>query len=472
MKAIFSVILFMFCILSESHAQPSTMWQLLSNGEIIKWVYIGGDEFNDPTLDDSKWYTTYPWGRNAWGPYYNQEYPTNGQNFEFGFNSNVNSGTMKIIAKREDIPELGVGYQPPNYRLKDGSYNYQTWHYTTGMIFSKEKFKYGLFEISAKWPSGKGTFPAFWLFYGPPGDEEEIDIIEFKGETPNRYHIDTHCPNGCPDGEWVTTNTNLSTSFNTFRAEWGPGACIFSVNNIENAIYFDDLDYQMHIITNFAIAGPGTPFPPGADATTILPTNMEINFIRVWYRLDCEQNITINNLIQSETDETTKTGKNIVVSNTTVNEDQFLKLIATESITLLPTTLITGSFTANIIECPIIQTGDGPYINNEESTIRKKELKSTYETEEVKNTSADTKAILYVKITPNPARDVVLLEFDGTTKVSFTIGIFNNMGQSVFSKLIDNTDKLEIDCSKFPRGVYFLRGVFANSKVEEKFILN
>ncbi|HBX51179.1 MAG: hypothetical protein A2275_09080 [Bacteroidetes bacterium RIFOXYA12_FULL_35_11] len=482
MKAILLTILLLSLHKNMLFAQPETMWQLLTNGTIIKWAYADGDEFSGNSLDENKWQNCFPWGRNYNGPSINQEYMTDGNNIEFGYNSDVNSGTLRLIAKREDIYARGVWYDTSaTSTLKDGSPNLQTWHYTSGMIFSKQKYKYGLFEIGAKWPDGKGFFPAFWLYGANP--DEELDIIEYKGETPNRYHVDTHCPSGCEDyynffgivddyGGWVPLIGNLTESFNTIRAEWGNDACYFSINNYEFAIWLGDLNYQANIIANFSIAGTNAPFPPAADNTTPCPTTMEIDFIRVWTRLDCDHDITINNYNQTITDETAKTGKNINVSNTTLYQDQSLKLIATESITIEPNTVIQGNFEAKIVDCPNLSKSNSNYVGPVQVENNGQSNKNSKDTTLLSSSREKSKPLFYTKIFPNPSNGKITIEFEGIIDRTIKLELYNSSGNTVFSKEIQTLNKIDIDISNLSKGVYLLKGFFGDKTVSEKIILN
>lgn len=82
MKKTITTLIVLLMIINNVRSQPETIWQLLQNGDIIRWAYSGGDEFNGTSLDESKWLNSYPWGRNYSGTCY-QEYMTDGQNFQF-----------------------------------------------------------------------------------------------------------------------------------------------------------------------------------------------------------------------------------------------------------------------------------------------------------------------------------------------------------------------------------------------------
>lgn len=468
MKKTITTLIVLLMIINNARSQPETMWQLLQNGDIIRWAYSGGDEFNGTSLDESKWLNSYPWGRNYSGTCY-QEYMTDGQNFQF------DNGILKLIAKKEDVYARGVPYESDNFLLQDGQANLRWWHYTSGMVFSKRKYKYGLFEIRFKLPAGKGLWPAFWLFGGNPN--EEFDIFEYKGETPNKIHYDMHCPgNECNNfGGWVTATGNFSDGFNTMMGEWGPNAAFWYLNGQEFAIWLGNLDFQANIIANLGIANEAPcAFNPGPDNSTPFPAVFEIDYIRVWTRLECDQTITISNYNQTLTDPTVITGENINVTDMNLSPGQSLSLIATNEIVIGPETNIEGEFEAKIVACPGPGKMADPTFNNPDTSLLKI-ISSLPESEnkENSNNSIDflNKPVLYTKIFPNPSKGLINIEFEGDINRNIRIEIFNASGQSIFLKETIKEKILQIDISQFSKGIYYLTGTFDGKIISEKIIL-
>jgi len=470
MKKTIIIFITMLTIIGNLKGQPETIWQLLMDGSIIRWAYSGGDEFNGTQLDNSKWYTC--------GDGWNREH---GNELQYYLDNNIvlDNGILKLVAKREP------GYYDV-WRFDGGAHVIQKYfEYTSGWIQPKMKFKYGLFEIRFKLPVGKGLWPAFWLYGGNPN--EEFDIFEYKGETPNKIHIDMHCPNGCDNynpsglypynfGGWVTASGNFSDSYNDMMGEWGPGACFWYLNGQEFAVWWGDLNYQENIIANLAIANDAGPFEPGPDNTTPFPAYFEIDFIRVWTRLDCEQTITISNYNQAVTDPTVITGQNINVSNMTLSQGQSLKLIATDGITIEPNTTIEGDFEAKIVECPGPKKKEENFFNQSDSALK---IISSIEPDSINGNNnkqayanIENPPLLYIKVFPNPTEGKITIEFDGKIERNIKIEFINSSGQNVFSK--DNiTEKtLNIDISHLPKGIYFLKGTFGDKSVSDKIILN
>ena len=443
--------------------QPEAIWQLLQDGSIVRWAYSGGDEFNGTSLDLNKWYTCVDGWNREHGP---------GEELQYYLDDNIvlDNGILKLIAKEEP------GYYNV-WRFDGGAHIEQKYFkYTSGWIQTKQKFKYGLFEIRVKLPEGKGLWPAFWLFGGNP--DEEFDIFEYKGETPNRIHYDMHCPNGCQNfGDWITVNGNFSDGFNVIMGEWGPNATFWYLNGREFTIWFGNLYYQASVIANLAIATNFGPFSPGPDNSTMFPSIFEIDYIRIWTRIDCEQNITIENYSQTNTDPTVITGNQITMGgnngDANLQNGQHLKMIATDRINLRPGfEAESGSnFSAKIINCPSINNN---YKSIEEQdsglcvisecvpdSLHQMQTKSTFE----------NSPSLYTKIYPNPTDGEIDIEFVGKIERNVKITLTNSTGMVVFiqDNIIDN--KISIDISNLAKGVYILTGYFGDSTISEKIIL-
>jgi beta-glucanase (GH16 family) len=138
------------------------------------WQLVWSDEFNYSGLPDrSKW--GYDVGGHGWGNKELQYYTERRKE-----NARVENGHLIIEARR------------------DGS---ESNEYTSARLVSKGKgdWTYGRFEVRAKLPSGRGTWPAIWMLpsvksYGGGGwpDNGEIDIMEHVGFDPNVIHGSAH----------------------------------------------------------------------------------------------------------------------------------------------------------------------------------------------------------------------------------------------------------------------------------------
>ena len=110
------------------------------------WTLIWNDDFNEPTLDNNKW-NVLRW-RPGWVNNENQAYTDRDTNLYF------ENGNLVIRALVEP------GYYDQDYQ--GNSYNSD---YTSGRINTAGKFSttYGRFDIRAKLPKGRGSWPAIWM---------------------------------------------------------------------------------------------------------------------------------------------------------------------------------------------------------------------------------------------------------------------------------------------------------------------
>src|SRR6185437_12244267 len=166
----FSIII-LASLISSAFAAPTTRPsnsapQLEKSG----WTLTFHDEFDGSKLDESKWMDRYPYGRT---------HSNNEQEYYAPDGYTVSDGQLHLNAKpvRADARDKTKGMP-----------------YTSGMASSHGKFsqKYGWFEIRARFPSGKGYWPAFWLLPENGGWPPEIDILEILGHEPAIVHFTVH----------------------------------------------------------------------------------------------------------------------------------------------------------------------------------------------------------------------------------------------------------------------------------------
>jgi hypothetical protein len=173
--------------------------------------------------------------------------------------------------------------------LKDGAMQLD---YLTSCVWSRQEFQYGYFECRCKVPSGKGLWPAFWL-YGQ-NQKDEIDFMEMKGENADKVHVDIHCPDNCDKtaggffgvkkdwGGWVKMEDNLTDDWVVFSGVWMPNSLTYYVNGVAVSHFNGDFATPMNVIANLSVARDNGPFKPGPDEKTIFPNEFLVDYIRVW----------------------------------------------------------------------------------------------------------------------------------------------------------------------------------------------
>ena len=226
------------------------------------------EEFNtDGTPDANKW--SYDIGGHGWG---NNEL----QFYTDGLNASVNSGVLKIVAKKESFSGKA---------------------YTSARMVTKNKadWLYGRFEIKAKLPKGRGTWPAIWMLptesvYGVWPNSGEIDIMEHVGYDQNNVHFTLHAnafygANGKGGAKVIAT---ASDEFHIYRLDWTPYGIrgyfdnekVFEYMNPNSGFASWPYDKKFHMLLNIAVGG-NWGGAQGVD-DTVFPATMEIDYVRFY----------------------------------------------------------------------------------------------------------------------------------------------------------------------------------------------
>lgn len=231
---------------------------------------VWSDEFETNGIPDAtKW--SYDVGGNGWG---NNEL----QYYTNGLNSSISNGVLKIVAKKESFSGK---------------------NYTSSRMITKNKgdWLYGRFEVKAKLPKGRGTWPAIWTLptdwaYGNWPNSGEIDIMEHVGYDQNRVHITIHTKAyNHTLGTQKTANkivTTASEEFHRYRIDWASYGIrgfiddeqIFEFMRTGIGPDYWPFDKNFHLLLNIAVGGNWGGMQ-GVD-DTIFPATMEIDYVRVY----------------------------------------------------------------------------------------------------------------------------------------------------------------------------------------------
>ena len=107
-------------------------------------------------------------------------------------------------------------------------------------------FQYGRIEARIKMPQGVGTWPAFWMLGGdlldgvPWPECGEIDIMEFRGDIPDRSTSAIHGPTTPPGsglGAAFLSYDSLSNGYHTYAIEWKKNSLTFIVDGRVTGTY-------------------------------------------------------------------------------------------------------------------------------------------------------------------------------------------------------------------------------------------
>jgi beta-glucanase (GH16 family) len=146
---------------------------------------------------------------------------------------------------------------------------------------------YGVFEMRARLPRGRGLWPAFWLLPHDLSWPPEIDVMEVLGHDPLTLYTTVHTAQVGHHQHFgkAYRSVDLSRGFNDFTVDWGPEQIVFYLNH---AVVFayptpSDLHKPCYLLLNLAIGAPGS-WPGAPDATTPFPASMTVAHVRAWQR--------------------------------------------------------------------------------------------------------------------------------------------------------------------------------------------
>lgn len=242
-------------------------------------VMVWNDEFGTAGLvDQTKW--SYEVGGSGWGNNELQYYTANRLE-----NARVENGYLTIEARKE------------LYEGKD---------YTSARLVSTNKgdWLYGRFEVKAKLPGGKGTWPAIWMLpttwiYGNWPSSGELDIMEYVGYDPGKVHgsVHTEAYNHVIGTQKTSTVdvTDAETAFHTYAIEWTSEKVDFFVDDTKYFSFANEhkdykvwpFDQPFHFILNLAVGG-NWGGAQGVDPN-IWPQSMVVDFARVYQFISKEQ---------------------------------------------------------------------------------------------------------------------------------------------------------------------------------------
>ncbi len=267
---------FLTALLFLSCTQEKDVVALVAAEPIVEknWQFettpVWQDDFTSgTTVDASKW--TFETGGNGWG---NNEL----QYYTPGANSTISGGILTITAKKETL---------------------QGRDYTSSRMITKGKgdWLYGRFEIRAKLPKGRGTWPAIWLLssdnaYGNWPASGEMDIMEHVGYDPNNVHATIHT--SVYNGQRGTQKSavkfiaDATDAFHIYRIDWTPFAVRAFIDGVQYFEYTNNntsytawpFNKPFFLILNIAVGGNWGGVQ-GVD-NTIFPATMQVDYVKVF----------------------------------------------------------------------------------------------------------------------------------------------------------------------------------------------
>jgi beta-glucanase (GH16 family) len=166
--------------------------------------------------------------------------------------------------------------------------------YTSARLITRGRadWTYGFFEVRAKLPCGKGTWPAIWMLNSagdwPAGGE--LDIMEHVGKEPGRVFSTVHTAaghGGSGSGNAVRLR-DACKAFHNYQMHWTADVVRFGVDGLVHFEYRNartgpaqwPFDRPQFLILNIAVGG----HLGGEVDDRVFPATMEVEHVRVWQR--------------------------------------------------------------------------------------------------------------------------------------------------------------------------------------------
>lgn len=246
---------------------------LIYSGRHLKLIFA--DEFELAGSIASHWSRTYFWGArtlpsNKEEQIYTDESFLRQKQSSLSDSASVHNGSLILRADRlaaSEAEKLGAAY-------------------ASGLVttFNSFSFRYGVVEIRAQAPKGKGLWAALWLLRKDKGALGEIDIMEVLGDRPDFLNVTLHM------GETGSARinrlvrqktTDLTSDYHVYSLMWSEQEIAMALDGVELARTAtpSSLRAEMYLLMNLAVGGkwPGSPLP-----STPFPAEFKIDYVRVW----------------------------------------------------------------------------------------------------------------------------------------------------------------------------------------------
>jgi len=270
----------LFLVFGGGTITASVVLAQRAGAERSPWILVWQDEFSGTSLDTTRW--------------------------------NVLTREQSKHGELQYYVPDEVNIEGGSLRLRSQHRTFGPMHYTSGRIDTRGKFAptYGRFEIRAKLPSGKGLWPAHWLYPQnrdwpmeylmsqavAAGNERlipearpwytEVDIMEFLGHEPNvvygTFHFYSFEGQKRTSSGTVRGDIDFSEDFHVYALEWEPDSLRWFLDGVQFHATATGVPHAPHyLILNTAVGGswPGDP-----DSSTVFPQFHDIDYVRVFQR--------------------------------------------------------------------------------------------------------------------------------------------------------------------------------------------
>ena len=225
------------------------------------------DTFSGDRIDPGKWTTCYPW------------FPPTGctnegnQELEWYLPGQVHvaGGVLSLEAVRHQV----------SVALNGGAM--KTFPYRSGMVTTAGRFEftYGVVQIVARLPRGRGYWPALWLLPTSRAWPPEIDLMEAFGSTPDRVALTYHRTRSSVDRRVVSLAAG-GGGWHKFAVAWEPGSITWLIDGRRCFQVTGSVPRQpMYLLLDLAVSGVPAHAP---DRTTPASAALLVSSVKIWTR--------------------------------------------------------------------------------------------------------------------------------------------------------------------------------------------
>lgn len=239
------------------------------------WRLVWADEFDtEGPPDPARWIHDTVRNKEGWHNEELQYY--SGPRPAPEANAVVRGGRLVITARKESLRQMA---------------DWGGQRYTSARLITRGKgqWTYGFFEVRAKMPCGKGTWPAIWTL-GMGGrwpDDGELDIMEHVGRDPGRVSSAVHvrAAHGANPAYGAQKLPTACTQFHDYQLLWTRDGASFGVDGFVHMHYPRQagsdawpFDAPQYLLLNLAIGG----HLGGPVDDAIFPVQFEVEHVRVY----------------------------------------------------------------------------------------------------------------------------------------------------------------------------------------------
>ncbi len=237
--------------------------------ELHKWEQTFSDEFDNKTLDTTKWITGYFWGKALLNDNYVLAHE---KQFFQDKNIVLRDSLASIVTKKEKckgkIWDKQYGFMPADFE------------YTSGIISTGQSFrqKYGKFEAKIRLNHSHPVTHSFWMV--SEKNVPQIDIIRYNSKSSKKIRIGSHLKDGdsFKNISHEITGANFSDNFFIFSLEWTSDKLIWKINGETIKEMSTNIpQHTMYMVFSSHLLEDKIP--------ANLPTSMDIDWVRCYKRV-------------------------------------------------------------------------------------------------------------------------------------------------------------------------------------------